>query len=128
MSSEEMMKLENTMESLDREGEEAKPVHHHSVDEVDDKEEKGSSSPSDKEEKGSSSTPEKEEERRSSSSAKVSPLPADHPSHKEDQEEIARKAQTLRDLTKVMTILFTGSQQYCMCVYHFDCQQPARYY
>ena len=128
MSSEEMMKLENTMESLAREGEESKPGHHPSVDEVDDKEEKGSSSPTDKEEKGSSSTPEKEEDRRSSSSAKVSPLPADHPSHKEDQEEIARKAQTLRDLTKVMTILFGGSQQCCISLYHFDCQQPARYY
>ena len=48
----------------------------HSVDEVDDRE-------------------------KASSSPKISPLPRDHPSHKEDQEEIAKKAETLRDLTKV---------------------------
>ena len=37
----------------------------------------------------------------SSSTPKISPLPVDHPSHKEDEDEIAKKAQTLRDLTKV---------------------------
>ena len=37
----------------------------------------------------------------SSSTPKISPLPVDHPSHKEDGDEIAKKAQTLRDLTKV---------------------------
>ena len=39
-----------------------------------------------------------------SSSPKIFPLPRDHPSHKEDQEEIAKKAETLRDLTKVRPI------------------------
>ena len=37
----------------------------------------------------------------SSSTPKISPLSVDHPSHKEDGDEIAKKAQTLRDLTKV---------------------------
>ena len=56
--------------------------------------------------KGNKSEPENsvdevDEREQPSSSPKVSPLPRDHPSHQEDQEEIAKKAETLRDLTKV---------------------------
>ena len=56
--------------------------------------------------KGNKSEPENsvdevDDKEKASSSPKTSPLPRDHPSHKEDQEEIAKKAETLRDLTKV---------------------------
>ena len=56
--------------------------------------------------KGNKSEPENsvdevDDKEKALSSPKISPLPRDHPSHKEDQEEIAKKAETLRDLTKV---------------------------
>ena len=50
------------------------------------------------------SVDEVDDREKTSSSPKTSPLPRDHPSHKEDQEEIAKKAETLRELTKVRGI------------------------
>ena len=64
------------------------------------------------EEKGNKFDPENsvdvvDSREKKSSSPKISPLPRDHPSHKEDQEEIAKKAETLRDLTKVRKNQYT---------------------
>ena len=102
LSFEEKTELEQTIENLQR-TEDPEPSADSKEGEEENKDNTKEGKEENKDNKTEHSVDEVDDNQHSSSSSspRISPLPKDHPSHREEEEEIAKKAQTLRDLTKV---------------------------